>query len=100
MQKKLSLPVALGASVVALLSLSACSGISQGICGGDEYPVAQIGTAGTACQANGTDPAEGYTRYPEGKTPQKVGDKWDTYWQEHVLDANGNEAPAPAETKG
>ncbi len=89
--------IALGSSLFALIALSGCSGISQGICGGGEYPVARIGTAGSACQAEGTEPAEGYVRYPEGKTPEKVGDEWDTYWQKNVLDGNGQESPAPAE---
>lgn len=97
MKSKLRIAVALGASALALTTLSGCSILDENICGSGEYPVASIGSTGSDCQADGTEPDEGYVRYPEGKVPEKVEDKWDLYWQEHVLDAEGNESPAPAE---
>jgi len=31
----------------------------------------------------------GYTRYPEGQVPDRVGDKWDEYWSTRIIDENG-----------
>ncbi|GAB3260524.1 SCO0607 family lipoprotein [Kineosporia babensis] len=95
MIKRLALVTAAGGT---LLLLTACGGLQEAVCGGGEYPVANIGSTGSACQAEGTEPDAGWIRYPEGKVPEKVGDKWDTYWNEHILDEDGNESPAPAET--
>jgi hypothetical protein len=52
-------------------------------------------TAGGACVKNGLAPPSGYARYPKGKMPQHVGDKWDTYWETHTVDAKGNVTSAP-----
>ncbi|CAM5440748.1 Lipoprotein OS=Streptomyces tendae OX=1932 GN=GUR47_05425 PE=4 SV=1 [Streptomyces tendae] len=44
---------------------------------------------------NGEEPPQGYTRYPEGKVPEHVGDKWDTYWQTHTVDEHGKVVEVP-----
>ncbi|WP_416970037.1 SCO0607 family lipoprotein [Streptomyces sp. 4F14] len=75
--------------------LTGCS-IEESICSGGEYPVLAVGGAGSACVADGQEPDKGYARYPAGKVPEKVGDKWDTYWQTRTLDENGKEIPAPS----
>ncbi|MGW3109044.1 SCO0607 family lipoprotein [Streptomyces sp. NPDC001100] len=77
--------------------LSACSfSMEDAMCGSGEYPVLAVGsTAGGACVKNGDAPPSGYTRYPKGKVPQHVGDKWDTYWETHTVDAKGNVTSAP-----
>ncbi|KUO20989.1 SCO0607 family lipoprotein [Streptomyces dysideae] len=75
-----------GAAVAAVLT--GCS-IKEASCGGGEYPVMTVGSTGSACVSNGEEPPEGYVRYPEGKVPEQVGDKWDTYWSTHTIDKNG-----------
>ncbi|MFI6401599.1 SCO0607 family lipoprotein [Streptomyces sp. NPDC050548] len=77
--------------------LSACSfSMEDAMCGSGEYPVLAVGsTSGGACVKNGDTPPSGYTRYPKGKVPQHVGDKWDTYWETHTVDAKGNITAAP-----
>lgn len=35
-------------------------------------------------------------KYPRGKVPQEVDDKWDTYWRTHTVDENGRVVDAPA----
>ena len=42
-----------------------------------------------------SSPPSGYARYPKGKVPKHVDDKWDTYWQTHTVDAKGNITAAP-----
>ncbi|MGC9495922.1 SCO0607 family lipoprotein [Streptomyces sp. WG7] len=76
------------ACVTAAAVLTGCSA-EQAACGGGEYPVMAIGSTGSACVPDGEEPPEGYTRYPEGKVPEHVGDKWDTYWQTHTVDGEG-----------
>jgi hypothetical protein len=69
----------------------------ESICADGEYPVKAVGnTTGRACQANGTQPQPGYVRYPPGKVPQYVGDKWDRYWSTVVVDSNGNIVGGPS----
>ena len=46
------------------------------------------------CVPEGQEPPAGYVRYPEGKVPEHVGDKWDEYWSTVVVDAKGNVVPA------
>ncbi|WP_335971575.1 MULTISPECIES: SCO0607 family lipoprotein [Streptomycetaceae] len=59
-------------------------------CQSDEYVVAAVGPGGGAqCVAKGEEPPPGTVRYPKGQEPKRVGDKWDVYWQDHGLDANG-----------
>ncbi|MEX3107419.1 MULTISPECIES: SCO0607 family lipoprotein [unclassified Streptomyces] len=74
--------------------LTGCS-IEESICSDGEYPALAVGGAGSACFADGKEPDKGWARHPEGKVPEKVGDKWDEYWQTRTLDENGKEIPAP-----
>lgn len=43
------------------------------------------------------EPPKGYARYPEGKVPEHVDDKWYTYWQTRTLDENGKTIEIPEE---
>ena len=48
------------------------------ICDDGEYPVmGAANPAGGMCVPNGEEPPGGYVRYPAGKVPQHVDDKWD-----------------------
>ncbi|MFJ6086331.1 SCO0607 family lipoprotein [Streptomyces sp. NPDC092369] len=91
--------VAVLASVVISTAglLSACSfSTADAICNTGEYPVMAVGSsAGGACVTNGDAAPSGYVRYPKGKVPQHVGDKWDTYWDSHAVDAQGKVVSAP-----
>ncbi|WP_308401219.1 SCO0607 family lipoprotein [Streptomyces sp. AC512_CC834] len=82
------------ACVAASAVLAGCS-MQEASCGGGEYPVMTIGGTGSACVPNDEDPPEGYTRYPEGKVPEHVGDEWDTYWQTHTVDKDGKVVEVP-----
>jgi len=76
--------------VTAILLMSGCS--SDAICSSGEFPVVQVGDGGGQyCAENGEEPLPGFVRFPEGKVPQHVDDKWDKYWSEHRLDENGRE---------
>lgn len=77
--------------------LSACSfSTADAMCSGGEYPVVAVdSTTGGACVKKGDNPPSGYTRYPKGKMPKHVDDKWDTYWRTHTVDAKGNISSAP-----
>jgi hypothetical protein len=57
--------------------------------------VLSVGATGSACVSDGEEPAAGYARYPRGKVPQEVGDKWDVYWETHTLDENGKIIDVP-----
>ncbi|MDN3027989.1 hypothetical protein [Streptomyces sp. S.PB5] len=85
------------ASAVAAVTLTGCAGweYQESICSSGEYPVLAVGTTGSACVADGAEPDAGYARYPEGKVPQEVGDKWDVYWQTHTLDKDGTIVDLP-----
>ncbi|MGW1763087.1 SCO0607 family lipoprotein [Streptomyces sp. NPDC002073] len=84
------------ASAAAVVALTGCSlGLEEDICRGGEYPVMTVGGTGSACVADGEEPPKGYTRYPEGKVPQHVDDKWDVYWRTHMVDEDGNVVDAP-----
>ncbi|MEU6366707.1 hypothetical protein ABZ876_13500 [Streptomyces sp. NPDC046931] len=61
----------------------------------NEYPVLTVGDTGSACVGEGDQPPAGYVRYPKGKVPQQVDDKWDVYWRTHTLDKDGNVIDAP-----
>ncbi|ANS65803.1 lipoprotein [Streptomyces lincolnensis] len=56
-----------------------------------------MGGTGSACVSDDEKPPKGYTRYPEGKEPEHVDDKWDVYWRTHTVDENGKIIKAPAE---
>ncbi|MEV6182407.1 hypothetical protein [Streptomyces sp. NPDC052015] len=81
------------AGLTAVL-LTGCS-IEEASCGGGEYPVLAVGSTGSACVPDGEQPPAGYARYPEGKVPEHVGDKWDEYWSTHTLDEKGDIIEVP-----
>lgn len=85
------------ASAAAILSLTGCAGweYKENICGSGEYPVFTVGGTGSACVSDKEEPTAGYARYPEGKVPQEVGDKWDVYWETHTLDKDGKIIDVP-----
>ncbi|MDT9699369.1 SCO0607 family lipoprotein [Streptomyces sp. P17] len=89
--------LAVAAGVAAALALTGCSGweYREDICSSGEYPVMTVNGTGSACVANGDEPPAGYVRYPEGKVPKQVDDKWDVYWRTHTLDKNGDIIDAP-----
>lgn len=82
------------ACATAAALVTGCA-MEEAICGGGEYPVLSVGGTGSACVPNGEEPPEGYTRYPDGKVPEHVGDEWDTYWQKHTVDEDGRIAEVP-----
>ncbi|MEL5958107.1 hypothetical protein AADR41_25675 [Streptomyces sp. CLV115] len=79
--------LAVAAATVAMLT-TGCS-TEDAICGGGEYPVMTIGSTGSACVSDDEDPPKGYVRYPKGKVPEHVDDKWDMYWRTHSVDKDG-----------
>ncbi|MFE3824685.1 SCO0607 family lipoprotein [Streptomyces sp. NPDC059092] len=79
----------------AVAALTGCS-MEDATCGGGEYPVMTVGSTGSACVPEDEDPPKGYVRYPEGKVPEHVGDKWDVYWQTHTVDESGKIIEVPA----
>ncbi|MFF2847928.1 SCO0607 family lipoprotein [Streptomyces sp. NPDC058001] len=79
--------LALASATVAILA-TGCS-MQDAKCGGGEYPIMTIGGTGSACASNGEDPPKGFVRYPEGKEPKHVDDKWDKYWRTHTVDKSG-----------
>jgi hypothetical protein len=81
-----------GVALSATFSISACG--ADAICGGKDYPVTTVGATGRACVTAGHEPPAGYVRFPAGKVPEHVGDKWDTYWETHMIDRTGAIAPA------
>jgi hypothetical protein len=79
------------ACAAGLLSVGGC-GFREAICSSGEYPVAAVrSTTGRACVADGRTPPSGYVRFPDGKIPKHVSDKWDRYWGVHMLDESGRE---------
>lgn len=81
-------------AVAAAVALTGCS-FQGDICSEGEYPVMTVGNTGSACAKDGEEPPKGYVRYPEGKVPQKVDDKWDVYWRTHAVDEDGNIVEVP-----
>ncbi len=60
------------------------------MCEVGEYPVKAVGnTTGGACQQDGTRPPAGDVSYPRGEVPQYVGDKWDNFWSDVVVNERG-----------
>ncbi|MEU2667994.1 hypothetical protein ABZ622_03845 [Streptomyces sp. NPDC007164] len=86
--------LALAAVTTAVLA-TGCS-MQDAICGGGEYPVMTIGATGSACVPDDEDPPKGYVRYPKGKVPEHVDDKWDVYWRTHSVDEDGRIIEVPA----
>ncbi|CCK28281.1 putative secreted protein [Streptomyces davaonensis JCM 4913] len=76
--------------------LTGCSGLDfrESICRDGEYPVLQVNSTGSGCMPDDEEPMDGYVRYPEGKVPEHVDDKWDVYWRTHTLDEKGDIIPA------
>jgi hypothetical protein len=82
----------LAASLGVTLLTAGCG--QDAICGSDSYPVKAVGTTtGQDCVPQGQEPPAGYVRYPEGKVPEHVGDKWDEYWSTVVVDDKGAVVP-------
>jgi hypothetical protein len=76
------------ACLAAGLLLGGCG--NDAICGGGEYPVQSIGGTGRQCVPEKQDPPSGFARYPAGKEPKHVDDRWDVYWRTHAVDKKGN----------
>ncbi|MDX3457340.1 hypothetical protein PV396_36205 [Streptomyces sp. ME02-8801-2C] len=85
-------------SAAAVVALTGCSGFeyTENICGSDEYPVLSVGSTGSSCVSDKEEPPAGSARFPEGKVPKEVDDKWDVYWATHTLDKDGNIIDVPA----
>ncbi|MGW4201741.1 SCO0607 family lipoprotein [Streptomyces sp. NPDC004726] len=91
-RRRSSLAAGTVAAAVTVLLTTGCSAMEENQCRGGEYPVIGVGPeGGGACVPNGEEPGDGYVRYPEGKVPKKVDDKWDVYWRDHYVDENGKE---------
>ncbi|MFF2011920.1 SCO0607 family lipoprotein [Streptomyces sp. NPDC058195] len=86
----------LALAAVAVAALTTGCSMEDAICGGGEYPVMTVGGTGSACQPDGEAPPKGYVRYPEGKVPAHVDDKWDLYWRTHTVDKKGDIIEVPA----
>jgi hypothetical protein len=85
-----------GTALAATLGLGLLTAgcVDDAICRSDWYPVKQVGSqTGRDCVPEGQEPPAGYVRYPEGKVPKRVGDKWDAYWSTVVVDEQGNVVP-------
>ncbi|MFI6584488.1 SCO0607 family lipoprotein [Embleya sp. NPDC050493] len=79
-----------GMTAVACLLTAGCS-TRERVCGSGEYPVKAVGSStGRACVPDGRPPDPGWVRYPEGKVPRYLDDKWDRHWSTVVFDADGN----------
>lgn len=84
------------AGAAAAMALTGCSfAYEEDICSSGEYPVLTVGGTGSACVPDDEQPPKGYTRYPEGKVPKQVDDKWDVYWNTHTLDKDGKVIDEP-----
>ncbi|QKW07875.1 hypothetical protein HUT18_17250 [Streptomyces sp. NA04227] len=91
--RRAALGLALASAAAATLT-TGCS-LQEATCGGGEYPVMTVGGTGSACVPDDEEPPKGYVRYPEGKVPKHVDDKWDKYWQTHSVDKNGKIITVP-----
>ncbi|MFG2313375.1 SCO0607 family lipoprotein [Streptomyces sp. NPDC048566] len=82
----------------AVAALTGCAGFEyrEAVCGGGEYPALTVGGTGSACFSDKEEPSAGYTRYPAGKVPKEVDDKWDVYWRTHTVDEDGKITSVPA----
>ncbi|MFE1443801.1 SCO0607 family lipoprotein [Streptomyces sp. NPDC058739] len=87
--------VLVGAAAVAGLTGCSALEIREEMCMSTEYPVLAVNSSGSDCVPKGEEPGEGYARYPEGKVPEVVGDKWDVYWDTRTLDEDGNIVKLP-----
>lgn len=88
--RKSSPPAFVVAGIVTAFLATGCS-MQDSICRSEEYPVKAVGsTTGQTCVPDGKEPPSGYVRFPKGKVPEHVDDKWDKYWSKVVLDKNGD----------
>ncbi|KOG30118.1 SCO0607 family lipoprotein [Streptomyces resistomycificus] len=92
--RKTILGLVLAGTTAALLTGCSMS-MEDASCGGGEYGVLTVNGTGSACVPDDEDPPKGYVRYPEGKEPEHVGDKWDVYWETHTVDETGKIIKAP-----
>ncbi|MEU2231689.1 SCO0607 family lipoprotein [Streptomyces vietnamensis] len=85
------------AGSAAVVTLTGCAGIEyqEGICNSGGHPAMPVGGTGSACVSDGQEPPAGFVRYPEGKVPQQVGDKWDVHRDTHADDKDGDIIDAP-----
>ncbi|WP_419183800.1 SCO0607 family lipoprotein [Streptomyces albidus (ex Kaewkla and Franco 2022)] len=90
--RRLSKPATtLAAAGLVTAFLTAGCSLQDSVCRSEEYPVKAVGsTTGQTCVADGEEPPKGYVRYPEGKVPEHVDDKWDKYWSTRVIDKDSN----------
>jgi len=84
----------MGVSAAMTMTLTGCS-IQDAVCGDGEYPVLVVGSTGSSCVPHNEEPPAGHARYPAGKVPEHVDDKWWVYWNTHTLDKNGKIIKAP-----
>ncbi|MYW14889.1 hypothetical protein GT039_04610 [Streptomyces sp. SID2955] len=83
-------------SAAVLAALTGCSlEYRENVCSDGEYPVMPVGGTGGSCVGKDEEPPPGSVRYPEGKVPRQVDDRWDVYWRTHTLDTNGRITDAP-----
>jgi hypothetical protein len=83
--------LALAIGMTAVLASGCSLSFADRICDDGEYTVmAAANPAVGACVPNGEEPPGGYVRYPAGKVPQHVDDKWDLYWSHVTPDMSGN----------
>ncbi len=82
--------VLLRAGVAGVFTTGGCWG-PEAICSSGEYPVAAVRDTGRVCVKDGQVPPAGWVRFPPGKEPEYVDDRWDQYWQRRLLDENGQE---------
>lgn len=84
-------------SATAVGMLTGCAGFEykEDICSHGEYPALAVGGTGRACFSDKEELSAGYARYPAGKVPKQVDDKWDLYWNTHTLDKDGKIITAP-----
>ena len=83
MRKRSAMLVAVSAAAL----MAGCG--PDAICGGDDYPVLQVGGTGRSCVPKDSNPPAGFARFPDGKEPKHVDDEWDVYWRDHTLDEKG-----------
>ena len=76
----------MGRRTAAALTVAGVAGVflaggcawQEAICSSGEYPVAAVrSTTGRACVADGHAPPSGFVRFPAGRVPEHVGDRWD-----------------------
>ncbi|MFF8594553.1 SCO0607 family lipoprotein [Streptomyces sp. NPDC015220] len=82
-------------SAVAALPLTGCAGRQERVCSPGRDPVLAVNDSGSDCIPSDEEPAPGWARYPQGKVPVHLDDKWDRYWADKTLDQHGRVVPLP-----